>query len=311
MTTFRERVAGENSVKALVTGSSGFLGRHFVYELIHKGWDVVGVDIVDPAFPSYMGWDEGAVGRFSYSTQDLAEAATSSRLRQDVAKFDLVVHAAAVEPNRLAIDRRPETHIRNRLLDAAMFEWALDTKQSRMLYISSCAVLDEDTDEYASYKNAGERLALLARQAGLPVSVVRPFSGYGSDQSQAFPFGAFISRATHRENPFEIWGDGGQIRDWIHVDDVVNGALAVAESGCEEPVSLCTGVGTSMLDLARMIANMAGYSPDFAFRGDMPAGSPRRVGNPGQFSRIYQTKVSLEEGIIRALNSRYDNKEDK
>lgn len=296
-------------MKALVTGSSGFLGRHFVYELRRQGWDVVGVDLVEAVLPSYMGWGEQAPGNFSYTVADFCKAAVTID-RSDVAQFDLVVHAAAVEPNRLAIDHQPASHIHNRLLDAALFDWALETEQRRVLYISSCAVLDEDPDEYGAYKLAGERLALLARRAGLAVTVVRPFSGYGSDQSVAFPFGAFVNRAIRRADPFEIWGDGTQVRDWIHVDDVVNGALAVAASQTEEPISLCTGMGTSMLDLARMIANMSGYSPHFDLRTEMPSGADRRVGNPGPFLRIYEVKVSLEEGIIRALNTRFDNKDE-
>jgi nucleoside-diphosphate-sugar epimerase len=297
-------------MKALVTGSSGFLGRHFVYELRQQGWDVVGIDTVEPSFPSYMGWDQLSSGSFYYTTENFYEFSSEHAFRNDVIRFDLVIHAAAMDPNRLAIDNSPESHVRNRLLDAAMFDWALDTQQGRVLYLSSCAVLDEDPDEYGLYKLAGEKLATLARQAGLSVSVVRAYSGYGSDQSTAFPFGAFVNRAINRMNPFEIWGDGSQVRDWIHVDDLVNGALAVVESGIEEPVSLCTGVGTSLLDLARMIVNMSGYSPDFAFLGDMPAGSLSRVGNPGQFSRMYQCRVSLEEGIIRALKSRYGHKDE-
>ncbi len=170
-----------------------------------------------------------------------------------------------------------------------------------MLYLSSCAALDAEPDDYGLLKLTGERMAAQARRAGVPVTVVRPFSGYGEDQGVDWPFGAFVDRARRRADPFEIWGDGQQVRDWIHVDDVVRGALAVAESGTEEPVSLCTGVGTSMSALAQMTCAEAGYYPVIQPRSDRPAGSTWSVGDPTALLRYYQPQVSLAEGVKRAL----------
>src|SRR6266545_4704704 len=182
--------------QALVTGAAGFLGRHFAAELRARGWDVAGWDVAEHKDCLFL-------------------------FHNDVpgAPYDLVVHAAARSPHRAAIDGLPGTHVYNQLLDAAMFEWAIRTGQRRVLYLSSCAVLDPEPDAYGQVKLAGERMAGQARR---------------------------------RADPFEIWGDGKQVRDWIHVDDLVAGALAVARAGTDEPVSLCTGTGTSMLQLARL-----------------------------------------------------------
>src|SRR5207237_490286 len=83
-----------------------------------------------------------------------------------------------------------------------------------------------------------------ARACGVPVTVVRPYSGYGEDQRADWPFGAYVARARRRADPFEIWGDGTQVRDWIHAADVVAGAPAVAEGATGAPVSRCTVGGT-------------------------------------------------------------------
>jgi nucleoside-diphosphate-sugar epimerase len=77
--------------------------------------------------------------------------------------------------------------------------------------------------------------------------------------------------------------------------------LAVAESGTEDPVNLCTGIGTSMRDLAELACKEAGHSPTFEFLADKPAGVAYRVGDPGRFHRYYMPKISLGEGIDRAL----------
>jgi nucleoside-diphosphate-sugar epimerase len=296
-------------VRALVTGSAGFVGSHMVAELERRGWDLYGCDIVD-----------------GYNALDLFRFADSRR-------FDLVVHAAASSPHRAAIDGEPQHFARNLQLDAAMFDWAVRTGQGRVLYLSSSAIypvewqtadsavygmemrghasqfertIDLDRPrqpdaEYGWTKLTGERLARAARKAGLPVTVVRPFSGYGEDQSEDFPFRALIERARRREDPFVIWGDGNQVRDWIHIDDVVAGALAVVESGTEDPINLCTGVGTSMFALADLACELVGYSQRFEYLTDKPAGVAYRVGDPTSFHHYYKPRVTLAEGIARAL----------
>jgi nucleoside-diphosphate-sugar epimerase len=267
-------------VKALVTGSAGFVGRHMVAELERRGCHVWQSDVTD-ARP------DGALEIFRYGSN----------------VFDLVVHCAAQAPHRAGIDNQPAAMVYNQLLDAAMFDWAIRTKQRRILYFSSCAALDRNLDDYGWTKLTGERMAASARRTGVPVTVVRPYSGYGEDQGEDWPFRAFVERAKRHEDPYTIWGDGQQVRDWIHIDDVVNGALAVVESGTEDPVNLCTGIGTSMTDLAHMICREVGYEPDFEYRLDRPGGSAYRVGSPFELLRYYQPQVSLDEGIKRALAS--------
>jgi nucleoside-diphosphate-sugar epimerase len=264
-------------VKALVTGSAGFIGRHTVEELIRRGYDVVGVDIA----PGRYGW----------------QAELTAWLREDKTSYDLVVHAAAWTPHRLAIDHNPQMHLNNRLLDATLFHWAALSGQGRVLYFSSCAVLDEHPDAYGRQKLAGEALAMTLRATGVPVTVVRPYSGYGEDQAEEFPFRAFVERAKRREDPFEVWGGGSQVRDFVHVDDVVAESLMAVECGTSEPVSICTGIGTSLLDLAGMVTTEAGYRPRIVPTRPALRAADRRVGVP--FFR--RPKISIQEGVRRAF----------
>lgn len=298
-------------MRALVTGSAGFLGRHFVRALADRGYTVVRVDSARTGPASY-----------AVDAHDVFRGNAVAGIG-----FDLVVHCAAVEPHRAAIDGNPMHLAQNLMLDAAMFDWAVRTGQRRVLYISSSAaypvMLQSDgthhlseqdiappTDAgligapdagYGWLKLTGERLAADAARAGLPVHIVRPFSGYGEDQGENWPFGAFAARARRREDPFVIWGDGTQVRDWIHVSDLVAGALAVVEQDVREPVNLCTGAGTGMAELVALFCKEAGYSPDVELRADKPAGVAYRVGDPGRFHAIYQPKVGIDEGVARAL----------
>jgi nucleoside-diphosphate-sugar epimerase len=286
-------------VKALVTGSAGFVGRHMAAELARRGHQVEGWDLK--------------------TGLDCVSLFRSSRR-----VYDLVVHCAFHVGGRAAIDGEPRLLARNLQIDAGLFDWAVRTGQGRVLYFSSSAAyplcLQEPDSRmllreewvgpgeggtpdarYGWAKLTGEQLARAARESGLAVTMVRPFSGYGTDQDDAYPFPSFIARAKVRMDPFPIWGPGTQVRDWIHVDDLIAGALAVAESGTTEPVNLCTGHGVSMLELAGMCCTAVGYEPTLETQPWKPTGVAYRVGDPTRFHQYWTPRVSLEQGVERAL----------
>lgn len=300
-------------MRALVTGSDGFIGRHTVGALREQGWQILALDVKH---------GNDALDFFRH---------------QQTAHYDLVVHCAAVDPHRSAIDNSPLTVGAGCLeLDAALFRWAATAKPGRVIYLSSSAAYpvrlqgvpdmvplisrmlvnsvgwlsENDIDMFApklpdamygNLKLMGERLADAYQRQGGAVTVVRPFSGYGEDQDARFPFGAFRDRARRRDDPFEVWGDGTQVRDWIHVSDVVGAIVAAYEHGVDGPVNLCTGRPTSFNDLARMFAAEAGYEPEIKHLTEAPRGVAYRVGDPTLLNTCYQPKVSLEQGIRRAL----------
>lgn len=289
-------------MRVVVTGAAGFLGRHMAAACEARGDRVHRVDVT-------TGRD--ALDMFRYGNT----------------VYDLVIHCAAVAPHRTAIDGKAlAVGAGNLELDAAMFRWAARTGPGRVVYFSSSAAypvdLQQDIPErprplreddidlndleqpdaiYGHVKITGERLAQAYRDQGGKVTVVRPFSGYGEDQSTDFPFGAFRDRAHRRDDPFVIWGNGSQVRDWVHVDDVVGAVLAAADTGHDGPLNICTGIGTSMVELAAMFAAEAGYDPWFQFMGDKPAGVVYRVGDPTRLHELYVPRVTLAEGVERAL----------
>jgi nucleoside-diphosphate-sugar epimerase len=297
-------------VRALVTGAAGFVGRHVVAALESRGWEVTGADpaAIDPPYRT-SGVRSNAHWHFEHSTM----------------RYDLVIHAAASAPHRAAIDGEHQHMARNLMLDAAMFDWAVRTRQHRVVYLSSSAAYPialqgdepwplreddinlDDADEpdsvYGWVKLTGERLAREARRDGLAVTVVRPFSGYGEDQSPNFPFRAILDRVKGQEDPVTVWGSGDQVRDWIHIDDVVSGILAVAEHGIDEPINIGTGEGSSMFDLALMACKLGRLNATIKALPDKPSGVRYRVAHAGSFRQIYTPRVSLEEGIVRALRT--------
>jgi nucleoside-diphosphate-sugar epimerase len=294
---------------ALVTGNCGFLGRRFARALTAAGWDVDGIDVVNHC-------DARDIHRWA-----------------DPEGYGLVVHCAAVVGGRKVIDGDPLAQAVNLELDAALFGWARRARPGRVAYISSSSAYpvslqtagmrrrlqeaDLDLDGlagsllglpdrlYGWSKLTGEYLAVLAREAGVPVTVVRPFSGYGEDQPADYPFPAFIDRALRRAAPFTIWGDGRQVRDWIHADDIVAATLALCEAGADGPVNLGWGLPVSMTELAALICDAAGYrEPVLDLLPDAPHGVAWRVADITRMSAYYQPQVTLADGIARALKRR-------
>lgn len=240
-------------------------------------------------------------------------------------RYDVVYHCAAFVHGRGGIDGSAAyLHTNNTMLDAAMFRWALRIRPARIVYFSSSAAYPRDLQgtwsdlplregdihldsvaapeaSYGRVKLHGEQMAADIRADGIPVTILRPFSGYGSDQTLAYPFPSFLARAKAREDPFTIWGDGTQVRDWIHIDDITRATLAAVDQAVDGPVNLCTGRGTTFTQLATMMTTAADYTPKFAYRSDKPSGVAYRVGDPRAMDAFYTAKITLEEGIERGL----------
>ncbi len=285
-------------MKILITGDAGFVGRHFRKYFEGQGHEIVGVDIVN-----------GVDARDFFRT--------------DNTYFDRVIHLAAVVGGRKLIEGSPLSLAVDLAIDAEMFGWALRTRPGCITYFSSsaaypikwqsiehCYTLREDDINlnqimtpdlsYGWAKLTGEMLAGHARMKGIKVHIFRPFSGYGSDQALDYPFPSFIKRGIDRADPFQIWGDGEQVRDFIHIDDIIEASIA----GCESDVdvaNLCTGIPTSFNDLQRIVAEVAGYEPQVEHLPKEPTGVHYRVGNPKLMLTFYTPKISLREGIERAF----------
>jgi UDP-glucose 4-epimerase len=287
---------------ALVTGSEGFIGRHFAARLRDLGWDVTGIDVKN---------GQDAREYFRYMTGG----------------YDLVIHAAAVVGGREVIENNPLAQAVNLELDAGLYSWARRARPRRIVYFSSSAVYpvsfqrhpqqcrlgeaDVDLDApqapdrlYGWAKLTGEYLSRLARQDGQAVTVVRPFSGYGPDQDDTYPLAAFADRALARQDPFLIWGDGRQVRDFIHVGDIVTATLLMADREVNGPLNLGRGEPVSMTELARMTCRQAGYEPVFEYVPAAPAGVDYRVADASALHRLYDPQVTLEQGVSEALEYR-------
>jgi nucleoside-diphosphate-sugar epimerase len=113
-----------------------------------------------------------------------------------------------------------------------------------------------------------------------------------------------MQRAILNSNPFDIWGRATTTRDFIHIDDVVDAVVTMAQNNCNQTVNLCTGRPTTFLELSQIALKTLGITkmPRFNILADKPAGVAYRVGDPTMMSDYYTPKISLEEGVHRAIS---------
>jgi nucleoside-diphosphate-sugar epimerase len=211
-------------------------------------------------------------------------------------------------------------------IDSEMASWAMRNMPGHILYFSSSAAYPVELQTlelkrmltendinlkdirlpdftYGWAKLTGEMLCEHLRREGLTVTVLRPFSGYGEDQSLDYPFPSFMDRAARKEDPFTIWGSALTTRDWIHIDDIVEASLLLASSRMSINVNLSTGRPTSFMELFTLVTHRMGYKPALDVDTEAPMGVAYRVGNPALLNSLgYKPKVTLEVGVSRCLS---------
>jgi GDP-L-fucose synthase len=319
--------------KVLVTGAAGFVGRHIVKRLLDAGCEVHAVDCVadltggiDPA----KGWplfEPREYARFHFYKEDCR--AWFARVKDT--DFDYTFHLAAMVGGRLMIESNPLAVADDLSIDAAYWGWAKEAQPKKTACFSSSAaypirlqrpesyvLLKEEMisfeDEigmpdmsYGWAKLTCEYLARLAYEKhGLKSICYRPFSGYGEDQDDAYPFPSICKRVLAQRGAefLHVWGTGTQMRDFIHIEDCVNGVMETIDKIDDgAAVNLSTGILTSFIDFAKLAAGIAGYQPEVKGMSDKPAGVHARGGDTARQKQLgFHYKTNFKTGIERALS---------
>jgi GDP-L-fucose synthase len=318
--------------KVLVTGAAGFVGRHIVKRLLDAGDEVHGVDCVaeltggiDPA----NGWplfDPRQYPNFHFYREDCR----SWFARVKDTDFDYAFHLAAMVGGRLMIENNPLAVADDLAIDAAYWGWAREARPKRTACFSSSAaypvklqrpdsyvllkeeMISFDRDigmpdmSYGWAKLTCEYLAQLAYEKhGLKSICYRPFSGYGEDQDDAYPFPSICKRVLTERGAelLHVWGTGTQMRDFIHIEDCVDGVMTMIDRIDDGgAVNLSTGILTSFIDFAKLAAGIVGYCPEVMGLSDKPAGVHARGGDTAKQSHLgFQHKIDFQAGIEQAL----------
>ncbi|MBV8887462.1 MAG: GDP-mannose 4,6-dehydratase, partial [Chroococcidiopsidaceae cyanobacterium CP_BM_RX_35] len=127
----------------------------------------------------------------------------------------------------------------------------------------------------------------------------------GEDQDDSYPFPSICKRALNNRDKsiLHVWGTGEQMRDFIHIEDCVDGVFQTMDKfeNCEA-INLSTGIYTSFKEFAKMAAEVCGYKPDVRGMSDKPSGVFARGGDTQKQKKLNFTyKIDFKSGIERAI----------
>jgi nucleoside-diphosphate-sugar epimerase len=116
---------------------------------------------------------------------------------------------------------------------------------------------------------------------------------------------AMIARAFIRQDPFEVWGDGTQVRNWTYIDDIVRGTILAAER-IEDgtAVNLGTMERVRVADAVQLVMEYTGHHAPIAYRPDMPTGPLNRVADNHLAQKLlgWEPLVPFHEGLRRTID---------
>jgi len=298
--------------RIVVTGASGFLGRHLL-----------------PSLESTFGI--GRVVGLSSRDYDLMDPVHVRRMF-DERRPDVVVHLAAYSGGIRANRALPaDFYYRNTLLTALVFEEAARRKVKKLIYtMGGCSYpatatspIDESQmwngypqPESAGY-SAAKKMGIVAstsyrKQYGLNSVVLIPGNMYGeydnfrNDESHVVP--AMIRRyyeaRLQNQDAVVMWGSGAPQRDFVYAADVASAiAYFIEHYDSSEPVNLSSGTTTTIRKLAETIKELTGYRGDIVWDKTQPDGQMIKIFDVTRMKGLgLACDTSLHEGLRRTID---------
>lgn len=318
-------------VKVLVTGGCSFIGSHLVDALVEKGARVRVVDDLSSGklenIQAHL--DEG---RVEFIEGDL--------LRQEVAEkavkdMQIVFHLAANHGGRGFVDLHQAGPATNLAMDGMLFLACRKAGVEKVIYASSGCVypnyLQQNPDEvlyltegkvgppyeadnmYGWAKLMAEMtLKAFHEEWGMKAASCRYFTVYGPRGKEDHAVIAMIARAFIKQDPFVVWGNGEQIRNWTYVSDIVEGTILAAEKIDDgTAVNLGTMERTRVIDAVREVMRYTGHQAEIELHPEMPTGPMNRVADNSLAKRLlgWEPKVKFVDGLHRTIDWYFANKD--
>lgn len=297
----------------LVAGGTGLIGIPLVELLIERGAKVRIASLDDPS---------RAHPEAEFMRTDLTDYQNCLKISKGM---DYVFNLLCAKGSPLMMANYPATFFDTlRKLSSNLAEAALKNNVGGYLFASSVAVyhpadiLRED-DVWTTMPSKNDWFAGWAKRMGeLQIeayriehnwnntAIVRPSNVYGPydnfDPNTSLFIASIIRKFAEKENPIVVWGNGSQIRDFIHARDAARGMLLVAEKAAG-PINLCSGKPTTVKEVVEILAGNADYGPEIIFDTTKPAGDARRLLDVSRLEALgFKPEITLEEGLLRTLD---------
>ena len=310
--------------RVLVTGGASFIGSHLVDALVGQGARVRIVDDLSSGRLDNIRHHLNA-GSVDFVQADLREPGVARAAMRDI---QTVFHLAADHGGRGYVDTHQAGPATDFFLGGLIFWEArragvekvvyassgcvypnyLQTDPNRDLYLTEDLVKPPyDADNLYGWSKLMNELTLQAycREYGMKGASCRYFTVYGPRGKENHAVIAMIARAFVGENPFEVWGDGNQFRNWTYVDDIVRGTLLAGEKIDDgTAVNLGTMERVRVIDAVRMVLEYTGHKAEIRLRPDMPTGPMNRVADNSLARRLlgWEPQVAFKDGLKRTID---------
>lgn len=293
----------------LVTGGSGLLGTHLTNALVKSEANVRSV--FNRKAPQIK---FGSVDYVQYDLRDYDEC------RKALNDIDYVFHCAARSLGAEIIKKDPKSLVTpNIVMNSNLLDASIEEKVKKFLFVSSNVVYpvlshpvreEEATGEFfdlykgpATMKFFTEKLCdFYSSSYPLECIVARPANYFGpydkiGKGSHVIP--ALIERALDKENPFVVWGTGNNVKDFLYVEDVVDGVMG-AMKGKITPVNIGGGRGYKLRDIVDTILDLTGHKSNVQYDSSKPDAIMYRVLDTTKSRFVPQT--NLRNGLIKTIN---------
>lgn len=319
--------------KVLVTGGASFIGSHLVDALLNKG---AKVRIVDDLSSGKLENIQGHIDtkRVEFIKADLREPNVT---RDAMKGIEIVFHLAADHGGRGYVDLHQAGPATNLFLDGLVFYEAKRANVDKIVFASSGCVYPNylqsdinkeifltedlvkppyDADNMYGWAKLMAELTLKAyhKEYGIKTASCRYFTVYGPRGVENHAVIAMIARAFVKQDPFEVWGDGNQIRNWTYIDDIVRGTILAAEK-IEDgtAVNLGTMERIKVIDAVKEVLRYTKHNPKIVFRTDMPVGPLNRVADNSLAKKLlnWEPQVKFMDGLHRTIDWYFSTKDVK
>jgi UDP-glucose 4-epimerase len=286
--------------RVLVTGGSGFIGRHAVAGLARAGASVRVVDLRPHPDPSV----DCVVG--DLGDAEVLEAAFDGGI-------DSVVHLAAVTSVLRSVENPSGTFETNVAGTHAVLEAARAAGVSSLAFASTNAVTGpmdapaiietatlRPLTPYGATKAAGEMLmSAYTASYGVRCVCLRLTNVYGPGMQAKDSIVARLMRAIRLEREFEIYGDGRQVRDYVHVSDVIDAVkLGLVNEAWAGPVVIGSGRSLSVLEVVDTVRSVTGISLEVRHGPARPGEMPAVIVDPSRaLAAGWSPRYDFEPGV--------------
>lgn len=312
--------------RVLVTGGASFIGSHLVELLVEQGARVTVADNLSSGCSKHL---DAVIDEVELLEGDLRGPAFAERAARGI---DLLFHLAAMHGGRGYIDTHPVECTSNMLLDHVVFGAAVAAGASRLVHASSACVYpttlqasdrhrlllrEEQANfsepggafadgEYGWAKLMGElQLRAFHTQHGLDAIAARIFTAYGERENESHAVVALIAKAAAKLDPYPIWGDGLQTRNFTYVRDTVRGLALAGRLSGHQVLNVGSSHHHTIIELLNVIFQNLDWTPDELERQlDKPVGVRSRASDNTRIRALtgWEPEISLLEGVGRTID---------